>query len=167
MAAWSPAVLLGALWSIALVFLGIILFLWYWHATGIKCDDCKKVIYPRRELARHQRQQCPNRQVQCLNCQQEVRFSKMSIHMEVSCPERRIECSRCGRMLRAALMEQHSNHLCQQRFIQCRSCSEWISAGDEFKHKETCSGSAKGSEHWKTRLNFRSGGNKRSPKSVI
>ena len=124
-----------------------------WLGTLEKCenhlDRCRYVyeacklgcgeLLKREEFGRHEKENCPQRQVKCDYCDDNFKSCKFNEHLD-ECPKMKVSCDLCGTKIPREEMEQHLKHDCGMVQETCKLGCGMELTRDELRihEKENC-----------------------------
>jgi hypothetical protein len=81
----------------------------------VHCRQLCDLRLPFNEREMHELEHCPNRYVNCDQCQEVLKASDYPVHLIQSCPHRMVKCSiGCGDSFKAKDIPHHENNECQR-----------------------------------------------------
>lgn len=109
-----------------------------------KCTDGKNIRnITRRELDRHQKEDCPNRDYVCEHCGEKGTYSTITqIHDQV-CTKKLVQCPniKCGQKVERDMVEHHVQMECGYTVISCKyqdlGCDLKLKRHDMLGHEDT------------------------------
>ena len=136
---------------------------------GYVYETCKLrcgVVLQRNELKVHEKENCPQRIVECKHCRKDFKSCELTTHLEM-CPKMEVLCElKCGKRLCRENMAQHMEQecglvvemcklgcgveltrdelkihvtdTCVQRIIPCKHCEEDFKYCDMTNHLDVC-----------------------------
>ena len=101
-------------------------------------NECMET-FPRKEMASHIENNCPNTLVHCINeCGLKMKRSKLSIHCENECQHRTVICDYCGTTLRYIELENHHNACLEFPLVCPNECQRRMRKELESHIEEEC-----------------------------
>ena len=128
--------------------------------------NCGEVLR-RKEVERHEKVNCSQREVKCDNCYTKIKYCEMNGHLDYKCPEIKVLCDLCGTKITRDKMKLHLRCVCSmvqkmctlgcgkkltrgelgiheknncvQRKIRCEYCFTCVTFCDNSRHLKECS----------------------------
>ena len=92
------------------------------------------------ERINHENYTCAHRLVKCsLGCNQFLPAGQLAYHEKNRCPHRNVNCENCNSVVPLKTMSDHNADFCPKRLVECPDCDELVVEEDLFDHqREVC-----------------------------